>query len=167
MNLDKNKKAILGLGFIALLMLIIIYLPKSFEQGVPEICTIDGDCQHENYLDMVISYLPAVLVLGFILGVVISYFYFERKAELPIPTTDKKQVILSLLTSSEKKAIEKIIEMKGQVLQSEVSRLEGMGKVRAHRVIERLIRRGVLEKQQFGKTNMIRIRKDIFDALTK
>ncbi len=163
--IDKNKKAFVGLFAVALFVLLVFYVPNLFEQGLPEICIEGGECQHEVYLESVIAYIPAIIVLGFLFGVTVSFLYFERKAELPAPAPDRKEAVLSLLHSSEKKVIAKVVENGGEALQSEVSRIEGMGKVKAHRVIERLVKRGVLQKEQKGKTNVLKLKKSILDVM--
>lgn len=162
---DKNMKALAGLIAIALFVLLVFYIPQIFEGGAPTACFDGGTCLHEAYLEDIIAYLPAMIVVGFIFGVVAAYFYFERKIELPVPSVDKKKAFLSLLQPSERKIIGKIVEKGGEALQSEISRVEGVGKVKAHRVIERLVKRGVLEKEQMGKTNILRLRKDIKEAM--
>ena len=163
--MDRNKKVLGGLVAVAIFILLVFYLPQFFEQGVPLICVENGACQHEAYLDSLIAYIPAIIVLGFLFGVAVSYFYFERKIDVPVPQADRSQVMLSLLQPTERKVLTKIIEKGGEALQSEVSRIEGIGKVKAHRVVEKLVRRGVLEKEQVGKTNVLRLRKDLKDAL--
>jgi hypothetical protein len=164
---EKNRRVLAGLVAIAVFVLLVVYIPTFFEEGIPVICIEDGACQHEAYLESIINYIPAMIVAGFVFGVVVSYFYFEKKIEVPVPSADKKAAYLSLLQPSERKVLEKVVDSGGKVLQSEVSRIEGVGKVKAHRVIERLVRRGVLEKEQMGKTNVLKLKKDILDALVK
>jgi DNA-binding MarR family transcriptional regulator len=161
----KNAKMLGGVVIIVLLILLVYYLPKSLEQGIPVICIEDGACQHELYLENIIFFIPLFVVVGLIFGLVLAYLYFERKVELPIPSPNKRNAILSLLPPSERKIVEKIAEKNGEVLQSEISRLEGVGKVRAHRIIDKLLRRGILEKEQIGKTNVLKLRKDVLEAL--
>ena len=162
---DKNVKVLAGLIAISLFVLLVFYIPRFFEGGTPTVCIEEGTCLHEAYLEDVIAYLPLMIIIGFLFGVVASYFYFERKIELPVPSADKEKILLSLLQPSERKIMAKIVEKGGEALQSEISRVEGVGKVKAHRVIERLVRRGVLEKEQMGKTNILRLRKDLKDAM--
>ena len=163
--MEKNMKILAGLVAIALFVLLVFYIPRFFESGAPAVCFDGDDCLHEAYLESIITYLPLVIVLGFLFGVAASYFYFERKIELPVPSMDRKKALLGLLQPSERKIIGKIVEKGGEALQSEISRVEGVGKVKAHRVIDRLVRRGVLEKEQMGKTNILRLRKDIKEAM--
>lgn len=164
---DRNKRAMLGLVVICFFILLVFYIPTFLKNKMPALCFEDGLCQHEAYLESILTYIPALIVLGFLLGIIVSFFYFERKLEIPLPSEERKAAYLSLLQPSERKVLEKVIGSGGKVLQSEVSRVEGVGKVKAHRVIERLIKRGVLEKEQMGKTNMLRLRKDLMDALSK
>lgn len=163
--MGKNKKVLVGLLAISVFILLVFYIPTIFEQGIPTVCFENGNCQHEAYLESVITYLPAMIVVGFIFGIVVSFLYFEKKLEVPALSADRNKVLLSLLQPSERKILGKVIENGGQTLQSEISRVEGIGKVKAHRVIERLIRRGVLEKEQMGKTNILRLKKEIRDTL--
>lgn len=161
----KNIKILAGLIAMALFVLMVFYAPRFFEQEVPGIC-FDGEiCQHEEYLESVIAYIPGVIVLGFLFGLIVSYMYFERKLEVPLPATDKKAVLLSLLEPSERKVLAKIVEGGGEALQSDVSRVEGVGKVKAHRILERLVKRGVIHKEQKGKTNILRLKREILEAL--
>lgn len=163
--INKNAKMLGGLLVISLFIVLIYYIPRFFEQQAPVVCFEDGICQHEEYADSILFFVPLILVFGFVFGTLVSYLYFEKKVELPKHSPEKKKVLLSILSPSERKIISKIVDGDGKVLQSEISRVEGVGKVRAHRVIDRLMRRGVLEKEELGKTNVIRLRKDIFDAL--
>ncbi len=158
-----NKKPLIGLVLLAVFFLLVTYIPKFVEGGVPIICVEDGDCQHEAYLDSLISYIPLFIIFGFLLGIGISYLYFERKIEAP--AKDRSAVVLSFLPPGERRIIAKLIEKKGEVLQSEISRIEGIGKVKAHRIVDKLIRRGILEKEQVGKTNIIRLKKEVREGL--
>ena len=75
--------------------------------------------------------------------------------------------ILKLLNPNEKKVVERIIENKGSVLQSEISRIEGMTKLKAHRAVKDLERKGIVNLEQYGKTNKIILTKDIKEIISK
>lgn len=75
--------------------------------------------------------------------------------------------ILKLLSSNEKKVIQRIIENKGTTLQSEISRMEDMTKLKAHRTVKELERKGVIKIEQFGKTNKLILNKDFKDIMPK
>ena len=53
------------------------------------------------------------------------------------------------------------------MFQSEISRIEGIGKLKSHRILQRLSDRGVIEIEKHGKTNIIRLAKNIRETLIK
>jgi uncharacterized membrane protein len=81
--------------------------------------------------------------------------------------TNNTGSILKLLNSNEKKVVEKIIENKGSALQSEIGRMEGMTKLKTHRAVKELERKGIVKLEQYGKTNKIILAKDIKEVILK
>lgn len=81
-----------------------------------------------------------------------------------------KNIILKFLNPNERVILKKLIENKGTVLQSEISRMEGMTKLKTHRTVKDLERKGVIKTETYGKTNRIILTediKDIFQVLFK
>jgi uncharacterized membrane protein len=76
-----------------------------------------------------------------------------------------KSTILKLLNFNERKVLEKLIERKGEVLQSEINRVEGMNKLKTHRAIRNLELKGVIKTEIYGKTKRIFLSKDIKNIL--
>ena len=72
-----------------------------------------------------------------------------------------------MLSSNERKVVEKIIENNGSVLQSEISRMENMTKLKTHRAVKELERKGVIKLEQYGKTNRIVLSDDIKEIISK
>jgi len=71
--------------------------------------------------------------------------------------TEFTKTILNFLSYNEKKLINKLIEQKGTALQSEISRIESMGKVKTHRIVKDLERKGVITVEKYGNTNRINL----------
>ena len=71
--------------------------------------------------------------------------------------TEFTKTILNFLSYNEKKLINKLIEQKGTALQSEISRIEGLGKVKTHRLVKDLERKGVITVEKYGNTNRINL----------
>ncbi|MFH1470953.1 MAG: hypothetical protein ABIF01_04345 [Candidatus Micrarchaeota archaeon] len=159
MELDKNQRT---LGWVILLLAIAVavsVVPQYLNQNIPEVCTIDGNCQHEKALENLITMVPVFLFAGIALGALSFYFLYERKKPETIVVDNKKNVIdiVDVLDKDESKVLKKIISEKGRVLQAEISRLEGIGKVKSHRIIERLEKRGIIEIEGAGKTNIVKL----------
>ena len=70
-------------------------------------------------------------------------------------------ILLNFLNYQEKQVIKKLIEEKGNVLQSEISRMGNMGKVKTHRAVKDLERKGVIKIEKYGNTNQIYLTDDV------
>jgi DNA-binding MarR family transcriptional regulator len=81
--------------------------------------------------------------------------------------TDYKNIILKFLNFGERKVMEKLIEKRGETLQSEITRLEGMTKLKAHRAVRNLEKKGIIKVEKYGKTNRIILSKDVRDIILK
>ena len=73
--------------------------------------------------------------------------------------------LIQFLNKDEKLVVKKLLENDGKALQAEITRIEGLGKVKSHRIIQRLSDRQVIEVEGFGKTNIIKLNKGIKDVL--
>jgi len=72
-----------------------------------------------------------------------------------VDETQIQKVMLKFLNYNENRIIKKLIENEGYILQSEISRMPNMGKVKAHRVLQDLETKGIIKKESYGKTNRI------------
>lgn len=79
--------------------------------------------------------------------------------------TSSKILFLKFLSYAENKVIKKLIENNGTILQSEISRMETMGKVRTHRVITELKKKEIITIEPYGKTNRITLTDDAKNVL--
>lgn len=82
-------------------------------------------------------------------------------------TDINKDAILKLLNFNERKVLQRLIKRKGEVLQSEITRMEGMNKLKTHRAIKNLEIKGVIKTEDHGKTKNIILSKDIRDIMLK
>lgn len=152
----KNLKNLLGLAGILIIIVVILVVPKLIEINAPQVCTIEGECQHEEQMKFLTAMIPVFIAGGAILGAVALYLFYE-KTQQPGQQENDAKLALSLMEADERKVVGRIVEEGGRITQSEVSRIEGIGKVKSHRIIERLEKRGILAKEQYGKTNMVKL----------
>jgi predicted transcriptional regulator len=181
-----NKTWLLPVSLIALIGIIFIILYSVFNNFTGYPMAEHGICPRmiPNYL------LWLSLILMVIVIVPISYYIVSKRLEEKmeknlnaitklvdrrIKSGSKKENlksnnngnILKLLNPNEKRVVEKIIENKGNALQSEISRMEGMTKLKAHRAVKELERKGIVKLEQYGKTNRIILAKDIKEVILK
>ena len=72
-----------------------------------------------------------------------------------------KTVLLKFLNYNENKIMKKLIENNGSILQSEISRMPGMGKVKTHRILKDMKIKNIISMEKYGKTNQIFLSEDV------
>lgn len=74
-----------------------------------------------------------------------------------ISDNSSKILFLKFLNYGENQVIKKLIDNNGTILQSEISRMPNMGKVRTHRIITELKKKEIITLEKYGKTNRINL----------
>ncbi|MFH1588385.1 MAG: super-infection exclusion protein B [Candidatus Diapherotrites archaeon] len=160
-----NKRTIAGIIVLVCILAMVFYLPSILEQSNPDVCTIDGVCQHEERLNFLTQLIPVFIFGGIIIGAVV-FFFMTSKLENKQKEMEKTvNALIQFLNKDEKRVVEKILESNGKIMQSEISRIEGIGKLKSHRILQRLSDRKVIEIERHGKTNIVKLSKNIQEAL--
>jgi hypothetical protein len=110
-------------------------------------------------------FIPIFGFFGIVIGALVYYIMngdVERKEKILIQNTS---VIMQLLEPQERKVIKKIVENQGKIQQVEITYMEGFTKVKAHRIIESLVQKGIIEKEKLGKMRQLHLNKDLYDIL--
>ncbi|MCR4368606.1 MAG: hypothetical protein NUV67_01740 [archaeon] len=170
--MKQNQKILAGIILLAgFLSLAIFSAPLlGFKLSDAETCEVDNlgnviSCPHEQQVRDLEAALPLVISIAIVVGAG-TYYLMSGKVESTEKSLKKNtDVILKLLNSEEKKLVNLLIENNGKILQAEVTRLPGMTKVKSHRVVQKLIDRGVLEKESVGKTNVLKFTQEIKEGL--
>ena len=74
--------------------------------------------------------------------------------------TQGGQVRYVALTQDERRVVEYLERNGGQALQKEIARELGITRLKAHRLISSLRKRGVVEVEPWGNTNLVRLNKE-------
>ncbi len=107
--------------------------------------------------------IPTFSSLGVFVGSFVYYLMSSRLKETERQSTLDARKLLELLQNDERKILEKIVENKGEILQSKLSRK--FGKVKTYRTLGGLRKRGIITKDKHGKTNKISLTGDFRDIL--
>lgn len=161
-----NKKIILGIiivvSFLGFIFSLMAYF-NSVSQG--QQCSVTGECPHEEQVELLTVLIPILASIGVGIGAGTYYFMSSKIEEKEKSLKKNTDILLKFLNPDERKLVNQLIEGKGKVLQAEITRLPGMTKVKSHRVIQKLIDRGVIESEQLGKTRIVRFSKEIKEGL--
>ncbi len=112
-----------------------------------------------------VEFMVTIAALGLAVGAgsfyLLSGLLEKKKAE----ARWNANLLLKFLSDDERAVVRLVLERKGTVYQSEISALDGMGKVQAHRIVERLRQRGVITVRRIGKINLVQMPAELMDGL--
>lgn len=184
----KNKKWLLLVSIPAIIGIsLIIFLTIS---EISTNSSLHAPWKHKECPRMVPNYILWASIILLIFAVVpVSYYFIsnemEKKLEMNMKIISKmisgngrapkkgqkeisdKGIILKFLNPNERKVLEKLIADNGKTLQSKISQMEDMTKLKAHRAVKSLEIKGIIKKEAYGKTNRIILAKDIKDIILK
>jgi len=180
----KTRIWLLSVSIFAIIFISFIIISTVFESPVYRPPWMRPEQPHmlPNYM------LPISIVLMVFAIVPFSYYFISKRLEEKIEMNMKiisklvnkknlipnknysmkinnKNIILKFLSPNERKVLEKLIEGKGMTLQAEISRMEGMTKLKTHRIVKDLTLKGIVKTETYGKTKRIILSKDIKDVL--
>jgi len=112
--------------------------------------------------------IPTLSSIGVMVGSLVFYFMsgraHEKAREIRVENVsaikDSAFSMLKMLPSDEKKLLELMAGSGGKILQSRLPNDLGIDKVKSFRLVQRLIIRGILEKNPYGKTNIIMLKEN-------
>jgi len=97
--------------------------------------------------------VPIIGAMGLFIGV-ISYYLLSPKFEKPAVD---KSLLLGFLDKDEASIIKVLLDHRGEVPQAEIVRQTGLPKVKVFRVLRGMQTRGIVQKEQNKKVNIIRL----------
>jgi hypothetical protein len=166
--MQDNKKLLIGIIFLVALLYSIFTIVSIFSASSNvDVCMIEdsGECLHQQQLNFLNGILPLIISVAVLAGAGIYYFMSGQIEKKQLVVKNNIDILLKFLNVDERKLVNLLIENNGKVLQAELTRLPGMSKVKSHRIVQRLIDRGVIEKETLGKTNIIKFTKEIKEGL--
>ena len=162
-----NKKALVGIIVLICIAALVIYLPAILAETNPDVCMVGDVCKHEERINLMNQLVPVFILSGIVIGAMVFFFMTSKLEDKKKDAELIANTLIKFLNKDEKKIVQKILESRGKVFQSEVSRIEGVGKLKSHRILRRLEDRGVIELEKHGKTNIVKLTKEISDVLVK
>ena len=148
-----SKKEILSLiVFIVSLFLVFTIIISQIQNEV--VVIIDGEHQIIESIPSNYSLLSVLFIIFFTILTTLSGFYFMNDMSKQFQLNSKQKVQLQLLEKDEKEVYMFIIQ-EGSVLQKDIVLELGINKVKVTRILDKLERRGVIQRLSYGNTNKI------------
>lgn len=160
---SKGRRQILLLvfmlsGFIFLIMLLVYSYHLGIEMGSQAFGLLAS-----FHVELMI----AIATLGIAVGAGVFYLLggiLEKRQE---EANWNASMLLKFLNEDERSVVELMLKKSGSVYQSEIAALGGMGRVRAHRVVGRLSKRGIVNVRKMGKINVLELPPELLHGLSK
>ena len=168
MKMDQNKKLIIGIVVLVAFLYVVFSINFLLESASnTDVCVAAGtaECPHKQQLDLLIAAIPIIASIAVIAGALTYYLMVGRVESKDASLKKNTGILLQFLNPEERKLVNLLIENNGKALQAELTRLPGMSKVKSHRIVQRLIDRGVIEKDSVGKTNVVKFSKEVKEGL--
>ena len=102
-------------------------------------------------------YLIPIILFTALGAVAVSYYVFHGKTEPGLKKQEARKALLAAFDKQEKEVIDLLLKNNGSVHQYELTRVSGMTKVQTHRLIEKMLAKGVISKKKIGKVNRIEL----------
>jgi len=103
------------------------------------------------------NFVYLFIILAVIFASALLYYLFSLKIDAKDKTIEKnREILYSILDEDEKKVLKEIIKNKGEISQSKISKI--YGKLKSHRIIQKLKDKKIVEIIHNGKTNNIKLK---------
>jgi len=163
----KNRiVGILLIGIALLIGFIIFSFNRAFTDVINSSCSHGLSCPMWSSLEFQTNISLAIMIFVIFIGVYLVFFGREEKIITKIKkiteqkepkkiTKESYKKILEDLNNEERIILERLIESKGSIFQTELIRQTNFNKVKVSRILDKLEGRGVIERKRRGMTNVI------------
>lgn len=159
--MDNRQKIVLGILVVSVfifLITVLVFVYALAAQGI----------EVPSFLIPFMEYHVHFMVLMGIFGVASGLVVYKilsytiQKEKKTVQTN--LGIIMKFLGKEDRELVSLLLSKDGMTTQSEISKLPGMTRLKAHRVVKKLEDRGVVHVEKNGKINMVRLVEELKDA---
>ena len=163
-NRNFNSRVLLAIAILAGFVLLVIAMLMSYVLAM-------NNMPSSPLISLLFQYHLELMVLVSILGIVVgASVYFLMSGQVQEKTKEaavNAELLLTFLGHDERAIVGLLRTSDGHTTQSQVSRLEGMTRLRAHRTVAKLADKKIIRVEKLGKINQLWLAKSIYDALSE
>ncbi|MDO8554156.1 MAG: winged helix-turn-helix transcriptional regulator [Candidatus Micrarchaeota archaeon] len=159
--MDVRKKLVIGILVISIFIflvtvLVFVYALSSTGESVPSI--------FEPFLMYHLHFMVIMGVFGVLSGLVVYSILNSTLEKQKKVVQTNISIIMKFLSPQDREIVHLLTEKDGMTTQSEIAKLPGMSRLKAHRVVKKLEDSGIIHIEKYGKINMIRIVDELRDV---
>src|SRR3989344_2093219 len=156
-----NKKTAFAILLIAVFALLIFLTVFSFQ--APENSALSS--LYHLLFGFHVELMVLLSMVGVVVGAVVFYLLSDKVDRKGLEAKAVAELVLKFMDRDEKLVIKELLRSNGRILQAEISRLEGMTRLKAHRIVIKLESMGVIDVQKSGKLKIIHLKDELKQAL--
>ena len=150
--------------FIGFLTLFIIVLLLTF------LTYTNRDMQNASPLFVfAIQNHTLIMIIMIVISITFGYFWsvflYKEIESSRKSTKGMLDVVMLFLSDDEKKILDFLVKQDGKTTQAEISRMQGMNKVKSFRAIQRMHDKQLIDIVPHGKVRAITLKEDVLDTL--
>lgn len=153
-----KKKPFIAIVLVTLFMLLVLITILTFKSD-----------SAPDFLRPVVQYhlefMVVIALSGMLVGAAAYYLMSEQVERTQVASRKNVEILLKFLSQDESKVVKKLLNKQGNAMQYELSRLEGLTRLKVHRILSKLERQGIVHIEKIGKVNSVTLAKEILDAL--
>jgi len=147
--MNDAKKVVFGILILSIFILVVsvssLYVQTQISSGNTCGCFIP-----------IPLFIPFIASIGLFIGTLIYYLLSPKFNKKKI---DEK-ILLNFFEGDERKVLEHLVGEK-EITQAELVRKTNLSKVKVFRILRKFENLGLIEKNSIGKTNMVRLSKNV------
>jgi uncharacterized membrane protein len=152
--MDTRQTIVLGIVVISIFIflitvLVFVYAISSEGMNVPDFL--------RPFMDYHIHFMVMMGLFGVLSGLIVYSLLNATIEKQKQVVKTNMGIIMKFLTDEDREVVLLLLEKEGMTTQSEIARLPGMSRLKAHRVVKKLEDRGIVHVEKYGKINMIRM----------
>ncbi len=159
-----GKSIVLAIIIISLLLLIVFAI-SSYYSSQHMLEVMQFSCPLGAHVITVYDLIPLVATVGLLIGAGIYYLMAERVEVKEMYMKQNTDLLLRFLGDDERKVVSRLLESGGTIPQVEITRIAGLSKVKAHRIVKRLAGRGIVRVERHAKANVVTLAKEVMEGL--
>jgi len=152
--MDSRKQILLGIVVISVFILLValtafVYSLSSEGERVPSLLV--------PFLQYHVQFMVLMGLFGVLAGLTAYHLLnltLEQEKKVVKTNVD---IIMKFLGPDEQEVVELLRKKEGRTTQSEISRLPGMTRLKAHRIVKKLAARGLVHVERDRKINIVRL----------
>jgi len=143
------------LGFVFIVLFSSIYVSDAIKNNNACGCVIP------------IPYMILILSsLGLFTGSIAFYLIISQHIKEKKTMTKNLSFTLKFLETHERLIIKELIKHKGRISQSQLQTITRLHRVKIHRILEKLLAKGIIKKSSKGQTNVIQLAEELQEVFS-